>query len=245
MDFKDKVILVTGGANGIGAITALKFAQCGAKCIYLADMADADGEKMAQAIGEYCECKYMHTDVSNLQDVERIFADIEQTYGRMDVLFNCAGISSTKGLMETDEKMWDKIMAVNAKGVFFFSKKASELMLKNKYGKIINVSSIAGQVGGIRTSPAYAASKAAILALTKSFAKLGAMHNMTVNAISPGIVDTNMTRDKNFNYSTNEIPMGRAATPEEVASVVLFLGSDMSSYVTGQCINVNGGMLFN
>lgn len=240
-----KVALVTGGANGIGAETALVFAKNGAKSIYLADMADECGQETARRLSEYCACTYIHADVSSELCVKNVFEQIAEREGRLDILFNCAGISSTKGVFETDESLWNKIMEVNARGTFYFSRMAIKMMIDQSYGKIINVSSIAGQVGGIRTCPAYAASKAAILSITKSFAKLGAAHGVTVNTVSPGIADTNMTRDKDFHYSNDEVPMGRAARPEEVANVVLFLASDLSSYVTGQCVNVNGGMYFN
>lgn len=240
-----KVALVTGGANGIGAETALVFAKNGAKSIYLADMADECGQETARRLSEYCTCTYIHADVSNELCVKKVFEQIAERESRLDILFNCAGISSTKGVFETDEALWNKIMEVNARGTFYFSRMAIKMMIDQCYGKIINVSSIAGQVGGIRTCPAYAASKAAILSITKSFAKLGAAHGVTVNTVSPGIADTNMTRDKDFHYSNDEVPMGRAARPEEVANVVLFLASDLSSYVTGQCVNVNGGMYFN
>jgi 3-oxoacyl-[acyl-carrier protein] reductase len=239
-----KVALVTGGANGIGAETAFVFAKNGAKSIYIADMADDCGRETEQRLRELCKCTYIHADVSKELSAQMVLEKILSQEKSLDILFNCAGISSTKGIFETDEPLWDKIMAVNARGTFYFSRIAIPKMIEQQYGKIINVSSIAGQVGGIRTCPAYAASKAAILSITKSFAKLGAAHGVTVNTIAPGIADTNMTRDKDFHYSNEEVPMGRAATPEEVANVVLFLASDLSSYVTGQCVNVNGGMYF-
>jgi 3-oxoacyl-[acyl-carrier protein] reductase len=220
------------------------FAKNGAKRIYLADMSDENGQAMARKIRDYCYCTYIHTDVSAESDINEIFDKISKEAGRLDILFNCAGITSTKGIYETDQELWDKIMAVNARGAFYASRLAVKMMIEQGHGKIVNVSSIAGQVGGIRTCPAYSASKAAIMSITKSFAKLGAAHGVTVNTISPGIADTNMTRDKDFHYSADEVPMGRAAAPVEIANVVLFLASDLSSYVTGQCINVNGGMYF-
>ena len=239
-----KVALITGGASGIGAETALLFAKNGAKRIYIADMADENGREMVREISDYCRCTYIHTDVSVELDIKGVFDKITEEEGRLDILFNCAGITSTIGIYETEQELWDKIMAVNARGTFYASRMAVKMMIEQRYGKIVNVSSIAGQVGGIRTCPAYAASKAAIMSITKSFAKWGAPHSVTVNTISPGIVDTNMTRDKDFHYSADEVPMGRAASPIEIANVVLFLTSDLSSYITGQCVNVNGGMYF-
>ena len=170
---------------------------------------------------------------------------IEGNGGGLDVLFNCAGITSVKGLFDTDMALWNRIMAINVTSVFLFSKEALRLMCAQNYGRIINVSSVSAHVGGIRTSPAYAASKAAILGLTRSFAKYGAKYNVTVNAVAPGIVDTDMTRDPAFVYSNDEVPLGGAASPADIARTVLFLAGEGGGHITGQCINVNGGMYYN
>ena len=241
--FNEKTIVVTGGAKGIGATTALRFAEKGAKQIYLVDVDDENGKLMEAKIQSLCSCSYVHLDVSDETGIKDFFGRIDQT-GSVDILFNCAGITSVKGLMETDFALWNKIMTINVSSAFLFSKEAMIRMEKKGYGRIINVSSISAQVGGIRTSPAYSASKAAILGLTRSFAKYGASRGVTVNAVAPGIADTPMTRAKDFVYSPSEIPMGRTAQPEEIADTVLFLASDASGYITGQCIHVNGGMYF-
>ena len=160
-------------------------------------------------------------------------------------MVNCAGITSVENFLEMSLTNYDKIMNVNMKGTLLFCKGAMHMMLEQKYGRIVNMASISGQVGGIRTNPAYAASKAGVIALTKSLAKLGAKDGVTVNAVAPGIVDTDMTRDPNFVYSVAEVPMGRVGTVWDVADVSVFLASDMARYVTGQCISVNGGMYMN
>jgi 3-oxoacyl-[acyl-carrier protein] reductase len=240
---KGKIALITGGAKGIGAATAMLFAEKGIDKIYLVDLDDEMGRRTESAIRAYCDCAYIHLEVSDETGIKNLFAEIDKS-GGVDIVFNCAGITSVKGIMETDAALWNKIMAVNVASAFLFSKEAMIRMEKKGYGRIINVSSVSAQVGGIRTSPAYAASKAAILGLTRSFAKYGAAKGVTVNAIAPGIADTPMTQVKDFVYSNSEVPLGRAAAPEEVAEAVLFLASDKSAYITGQCLHVNGGMYF-
>jgi len=243
MSIKGKTAVVTGGAKGIGAGTALLFARKGAGRIYLIDVDDENGKQTEQKIKEYCGCSYIHLDVSDEAGIKQFFARTDEA-GGVDIMFNCAGITSVKGIMETDAALWNKIMTINVASAFLFSKEAMIRMEKKGGGRIINVSSISAQVGGIRTSPAYAASKAAILGLTRAFAKYGAPKGVTVNAIAPGIADTPMTQAKDFVYSNNEVPLGRAAKPEEIGEAVLFLASEESGYITGQCIHVNGGMYF-
>jgi 3-oxoacyl-[acyl-carrier protein] reductase len=238
-----KIAVVTGGAKGIGGATALLFAGHGAKKIYIVDVDDENGKQTEEKIKGFCDCLYVHLDVSDEAGVQRFFSSIDET-GTLDIMFNCAGITSVKGLMETDAALWNKIMTINVTSTFLFSKEAMIRMEKQGYGRIINMSSISAQVGGIRTTPAYAASKAAIQGFTRALAKYGAAKGVTVNAIAPGIADTPMTQAKDFIYSPNEVPLGRAASPEEIGEVALFLASKASSYITGQCIHVNGGMYF-
>ena len=241
MILENKVALVTGAAKGIGAYCAMTFAKHGAKVI-LVDFDEKNGQKTADEINKSYSCSFVKTDVSIEADVINVFEVLEREYDRLDILMNVAGICSLNAILDEDMQSWDKVMDINLKGTFLFMRKAFVLMRKNKYGKIVNVSSISGQVGGIRTSASYAASKAGIISITKSFAKLGAKENITVNAIAPGIIDTDMTKNPEFHYSLQEVPMGRVGTPQEVANAALFLASDLSSYVTGQCISVNGGM---
>ena len=242
---RNKRILITGGAKGIGAETARQFAQSGAEVIYIVDVDDASGEMTAgELTSAGCDCRYRRLDVAYEAGVVELFREVEAD-GGLDVLFNCAGITSVKNLFETDLALWNKIMAINVSGVFLFSKEAMRIMGAQNYGRIINVSSVSAHVGGIRTSPAYAASKAAILGLTRALAKYGAPFNVTVNAVAPGIVDTDMTRDPDFVYSNKEVPLGAAAVPADIARAVLFLAGEGGSHITGQCLNVNGGMYYN
>jgi 3-oxoacyl-[acyl-carrier protein] reductase len=241
MFLENRVALVTGAAKGIGAQCAMTLAKHGAAVIAV-DTDEESGRKTVEKISTYSRCVFVKADVSSEADADSVFNFIDKEYGRLDILVNVAGICSTNTIFKETVQGWDKIMDVNVKGTFLFSRKAFPMMISRKHGRIINMSSISGQVGGIRTSPAYAVSKSGVLCLTKSFAKLGAKENITVNAVSPGLIDTEMTRNPNFQFSVAEIPMGRVGDPQEVADTVLFLASGMSSYITGQCINVNGGM---
>jgi len=242
MLLKEKVTLVTGAAGGIGAACAIAFAQNGAKAVYVIDINEEKAKETIGQISAFCACHFIKADVSCEDDVISVFDDVEDRYGRLDVLVNCAGICSVESFEELQLSTWDRLMDINLKGALLFSRDAMRLMKRNGYGRIVNVGSISGQVGGIRTSPAYSVSKAGVMCLTKSLAKSGAKDRITVNSIAPGIITTDMVTAPGFHYSTDEIPMGYAGSPEEVADVVLFLASDMSRYVTGQCIGVNGGM---
>ncbi len=241
MLLKNKIALVTGGAKGIGAGCAVAFAKNGAKVV-IVDLDEESAKETIAGVNDYSSGIFVRADVSNEDDVKAVFDVVKAEYGRLDILMNVAGICSTNTIFIETMGGWDRMMDINLKGTFLFMRNAFLMMQEQKYGKVISVSSISGQVGGIRTSPAYAASKSGILSVTKSFAKLGATDNITVNAIAPGIIDTQITQAQDFHYSVDEVPMKRVGTPQEVAQCALFLASDMSSYITGQCINVNGGM---
>ncbi|MDR1505782.1 MAG: SDR family oxidoreductase [Treponema sp.] len=241
MEMDGKTAVITGGAGGIGGGTARMFAGRGAKSIWLADIDDVNGEKLAEELREFCACEYRHVDVTSEEAVLNFFEGIGSS---LDVMFNCAGITSVKGLMETDAALWNRIMGVNVTSAFLFSREAMRIMSAQKSGCIVNVSSISAYVGGIRTSPAYAASKAAIIGLTRALAKYGAPVGVRVNAVVPGLVDTDMTRAKDFVYSTSEVPLGYIAKTSDIAGAVLFLAGEAGNYITGQCLNINGGMYF-
>ncbi|MDO8685130.1 MAG: SDR family NAD(P)-dependent oxidoreductase [Clostridiales bacterium] len=238
----DKVAVITGGARGIGAIIAEMFAEEGAKGIVIvdidSDMAKKTAEKISGTNG--CKCIAIAANVADEEDVKRVFNDVQETFGILDILVNNAGVCRMASIDDITMDEWDKTMDVNLKGTFLFCREALNLMKKNKCGKIINIASQAAKIGGLMVGPAYPASKAGVLCLTKTFAKEGAPYNINVNSVAPGLIDTEMTKD--FGYENQSIPLGRIGTAEDVAGSVLFLASDLSNYITGACIDVNGGM---
>ena len=224
-DFMKKV-LITGGATGIGKATSLLFLKNGYDVFitYNSTLPDYDGVTAVKC------------DLSSHGDIEKLF----RTVGDIDVLVNNAGISLVKMINDTDEKDYDKISDINAKACFFTSKYAALSMIKNHTGAIINISSMWGQCGA-SCEVAYSMSKAAVIGLTKALAQELAPSGITVNCVSPGIIDTRMNAQFDKQELESEVPMGRLGTPEEVARAVLFLAE--STYITGQVIGVNGGIV--
>ena len=170
---KDKVALVTGAARGIGAQCARRFAENGAAAVIVVDMDEARGQQTVQELGKLCRSAFYRTDVSSEEAVKALFQSVEQEFGRLDILVNIAGICSTRTMFNETMESWDRIMNINLKGGFLCMREAFPLMQKNHYGRIVNMASISGQLGGIRTSPAYAASKAGLICITKSFREAG------------------------------------------------------------------------
>ena len=235
-----KSALITGAASGIGAAIAKRFAQSGCSQLVLVDLND---EILAQKARELkrdtgIECVTCRADVSNEQDVANVFAQIRDT--GLDILVNSAGVCRIVDIEDLQMKAWDLTMNVNLKGPFLFAREALRLMKPKKYGRIINIASQAGKIGGLIVGMDYSSSKAGLLCLTKSLAKNCAEYGVTVNSVAPGLINTEMTTT--FGYDPETIPLKRVGTPEEVADVALFLASDLSRYVTGACIDVNGGM---
>ena len=173
--------------------------------------------------------------------LKNAFEVFRKECGRLDILLNCAGISKPVGIYDLDMRMWDITMAVNLKGTFMFSREALKIMEKQKSGRIINMASQAGKSGGIMIGADYSASKGGIITLTRTFAKAAAASGVTVNSVAPGLIATEMT--KAYNYDPATVPLNRIGTPGEVADVCLFIASDLSRYITGACLDVNGGIL--
>ncbi|MFZ5916486.1 MAG: SDR family NAD(P)-dependent oxidoreductase [Chloroflexota bacterium] len=237
-----KVAVVTGGASGIGRASALLLASEGASVI-VADIDEAGGRDTVQTIQERGgEATFVRTDVTVAADVERMIAAAVETYGRLDVLFNNAGIAHRAPVDECTEEDWDRVMAINLKGVFLGSRYAVPVMKRQGGGSIINTASGAGLVGTVR-SPAYCASKGGVVLLTKQMALDFAQDNIRVNAICPGAVDTPLMdlilREISDDLGEarriyeGRLPRGRMLAPEEVAHAVLYLASDESGFMTG------------
>jgi 3-oxoacyl-[acyl-carrier protein] reductase len=240
-----KTAVITGAARGIGKAIALRFASEGAD-IAFTDLAYDENvqklEKELSALG--VKAKGYASNAANFADTNEVVTKIVADFGRIDILINNAGITRDTLLMRMTEEQWDLVINVNLKSVFNFTKAVQTIMLKQKSGSIINMSSVVG-VSGNAGQANYSASKAGIIGFTKSVAKELGSRNIRSNAIAPGFIITDMTHalsDEQRDAWIQTIPLRRGGTPEDVANVCVFLGSDLSSYVTGQVIKVCGGM---
>ncbi len=251
MQLKDKVALITGGASGIGRATALLFAQEGA-AVAVVDIDEEAGEAVAQEIVESGgRAIFIRCDVTNAEDCRNAVQRTLDEFGRLDILFNNAGIIRRASVVETTEEEWDRVMAVNVKSVFLCSKYAIPVMTETGGGVIVNTASGWGLVGG-KDAASYCASKAAVVNLTRAMAIDHGPQNIRVNAVCPGDTATAMLRsearqlgaraEEFFKEAANR-PLRRVGTPEEIARAVLFLASDASSFVTGTALVVDGGGL--
>jgi 3-oxoacyl-[acyl-carrier protein] reductase len=246
MKLKDRVAIVTGAASGIGKAIALTFVREGAQVA----LVDIDQEKLGTVKNEIIKKKgeviALSCDITKSTDVGKMVNQTYQTFGRIDILVNNAGIIR-RGTIETvTEEDWDRVIEVNLKGTFNCCKAAVEIMKRQGYGKIINVSSIAGKLGDITSAPGYGPSKAGIDALTKTLARQLAPHGINVNAVSPHAIETEMSAqwsEERRREIIASIPLGRLGKPEDVAEAVLFLASDEASFITGEILDVNGGAL--
>ena len=242
---KGKVAIVTGAARGIGRMIALKFAEEGADVAFtdLSKDENMDSlEKELAALG--VKGKGYVSDASNFEQAHQVADRVAEDFGKIDILVNNAGITRDTLLMRMDEEMWDLVIKVNLKSVFNFTKAVQKYMLKARTGSIINMSSVVG-VNGNAGQANYSASKAGILGFTKSIAKELGARNVRCNAIAPGFIITDMTGKLPENVKDEwikTIPLKRGGLPEDVANVSTFLASDLSSYMTGQTLQVCGGM---
>jgi len=246
MDLSGKVALVTGASRGIGRAIAIYLAKLGAKVA----VNYASSEEQAMDV-----IKTIHSsggqaipvqgDVSRSSDVEAMVKRVLDEWGTIDILVNNAGINRDTLLIRMKEEDWDRVMEINLKGVYYCTRAVSKIMIKKRQGKIINISSVVGIVGNAGQAN-YAAAKAGIIGFSKSMAKELAPRNIQVNVIAPGFIETDMTEalsDSIKEGILSQIPNGRYGKPEEVAYVVAFLASDLSQYITGQVIHVDGGMI--
>jgi 3-oxoacyl-[acyl-carrier protein] reductase len=241
MRFKDKVVMVTGGAAGIGRVTAEAFAREGAK-LAICDVNPEAGEAAAKSLGP--EASFEKVDVASEAAVSAWADAVAKRYGRIDVLVNNAGITRDALLLRMKEADWDLVMSINLKGAFLCTRAAVRFMAQQRSGRIVNVASVVGVVGNVGQAN-YVASKAGLIGLTKTVAREFAARGITVNAVAPGFIETQMTAvlsDKVKEAFLAQIPLGRAGSPEDVAAAVTFLASDQAAYLTGQVLHVSGGM---
>ncbi|MBP8789924.1 MAG: 3-oxoacyl-[acyl-carrier-protein] reductase [Breznakibacter sp.] len=240
-----KTAIITGAARGIGKAIALKYAQMGCNVAFT-DLAINDAAKATEAelVAMGVKAKGYASDASNFADTQRVVEEIVKDFGRVDVLINNAGITKDTLLMRMTEDQWDAVINVNLKSCFNFTKAVQGTMLKQRSGSIINMSSVVG-VSGNAGQANYAASKAGMIGFTKSIAKELGSRGIRSNAIAPGFIMTEMTHVLAEDVKKewiDKIPLKRGGTPEDVANICVFLGSELSSYVSGQTIHVCGGM---
>ncbi len=244
--FENQVAIVTGGSRGIGKAIAHELAEGGASVVIVSrglEQAQATAEEITQQSGQTVIAYPL--DVSDFDAAQALAKKVKKELGRIDILVNNAGITRDNIIMRLKEEDWDQVIDINLKGAFNCSKAVIRTMMRQRYGRIINVSSVSGQAGQVGQTN-YAASKAGMIGLTKSLAREVASRGITVNAVAPGFVPTALTKDLPedlTDYILNVTPMGRMGEPEEVAYAVAFLASERATYITGQVLAVDGGMI--
>ncbi len=249
MRLKDKVAIITGGGSGFGEVTARLFAREGA-AIMIADINGEAAQTVADSIAaEGGQAVWARTDVTSSSSVEAMVQAALNRFGRVDILFNNAGIEGFGTVVDTDENAWERIFAVHVRGTYLCSKYALPAMIEGRRGgSVVNVSSVAGLVG-IRNMTAYSAAKGAILSMTRSMAVDFAQYGVRVNCVAPGTTMTPMGQrlvegdtPEQLALRMSRYPLNRFGRPEEIANAVLFLASDESSYATGSCLVIDGGL---
>lgn len=243
--FSNKVALVTGASRGIGKEIALQLAKSGADLVLNYAGNRQKAEDVKQEIESYGrKAILVQGDVSQSEDVKRLFDETVSAFGKLDILVNNAGITRDALLLRMKEQDWDDVVNTNLKGVFLCSQQAAKIMMKQRSGRIINISSVVGLLGN-PGQVNYVATKSGVIGMTKTMAKELSSRGITVNAVAPGFIQTDMTDELNQQVKEElqkQIPLGALGKPEDVAHAVTFLASDEAKYITGQTISVDGGM---
>lgn len=241
----NKIAIITGGASGIGFEAARIFLREGAEVI-IADLHETKGEQAVKNLmNEVYPCTFLKVDVSDRQSVQRLIKNVIHQHGKIDILINNAGINSDAMLVNMTEDDFKNVLDVNLTGVFHCTQEVASIMIEQKYGKIINTTSVSGVFGNIGQTN-YAAAKAGIIGMTKSWAKELGQKGIHVNAVAPGFTKTDMVKDVPENVikqMMQQIPLKRLGNPKEIANAYLFLASDESSYVNGHILHVDGGIM--
>ena len=244
LPLQDQVALVTGASRGIGRAIAFALAQEGAKVVVNYSSSAAAAESVVAEIQQQGgEALALQADVSQTEQVDHLVEKTQEKWGKIDILVNNAGITKDNLLIRLKLEDWQAVLALNLTGVFLCTRAVGKLMLKQRRGRIINIASVSGQMGNPGQAN-YSAAKAGVIGLTKTLAKEFASRGITVNAVAPGFIETDMTHDLKAEEILKLIPLGRFGKPEEVAQMVSFLASNpASAYITGQVFNVDGGMV--
>ena len=240
IDFKNKNILITGASGGIGNELIKKFVSLGGNVLGTGTKT----EKLDSLKKKYPNIKVKKFDISDHSRIEEFIDDVSLELGGLDILVNNAGVNADNLSLRMKDEEWKKVIDINLTSTFLLSKHAIKKMLKNKFGRVVNITSVVGHTGNLGQSN-YAAAKAGIVGMSKSLAVEYAKKNITINCVSPGFIVSNMTMniaEKVKLYLTSRIPMGKLGSGEDVSNCVAFLSSDQASYVTGETIHVNGGM---
>ncbi len=237
-----KTAIVTGGAKGIGAAIVKRLVRDGYKVALCYNNSEKEANILCSELGE--NCRAYKLDITDSVAVNNTFADIEKTFGEISVLVNNAGIAEQSLFTDITDEMWHKMLETNLSGAFYCSRAVLKYMINRKAGKIINISSIWGEIGG-SCEVHYSSAKAGLIGMTKALAKEVGLSGITVNSVSPGVILTDMTShfdEETMNELKNETPLNRIGTPEDVAGAVAFLVSSDADFITGQDLAVNGGM---
>ena len=240
INLENKKILVTGATGGIGSAIVKKLNSLNANIM----ASGTNDSKLNRIVNEFPKINVIKFDISQHSKIEEFIEEVSKTLGGLDVLINNAGITMDNLSLRMKSEEWEKVISLNLTSSFYLSKFAIKKMLKNKFGRIVNITSIVGHTGNLGQSN-YSASKAGLIAMSKSLAIEYARKNITINCVSPGFIETNMTDKIKENYKQellSRIPMNKLGTGEDVSNTVAFLSSDSSSYITGETIHVNGGM---
>ena len=240
---ENKVAVVTGGCRGIGEAIVMKFAENGANVA----VADIDLSRSAALVGEIrdfgVEAECVRLDIADIEEIRSQCSAVVKRFGRIDIWVNNAGISQNLPIEDLEGDDWDRVLDVDLRGTFFCSQAAFKVMKDQGGGKIINIASLAGERGGRFAGAHYSAAKAGVIVLTKCFALNGGQYNINVNAIAPGLIKTQMAEELGILRGEHkDIPLQRLGSPIDVASAALFLASNLSDYISGMTIDVNGGM---
>ena len=230
-EFNNKVVLITGASGSIGSAVCSEFAKHNA-IVYRTDIQHSEDHNFIQG------------DISDQEFIKKLIKQVIDQEGRIDILINNVGICPRTDILDISFDEWRKVIEINLGSIFFLSQAVLKIMIANNSGSIVNLASLAGQIGGIAVGAHYSASKAAIECLTKSFARKGAPHGIRVNAVAPGVIDTDIHKEstkEQLEQYIQSIPLGRKGTPGEVANMILVLASDLASYVSGTTIDINGG----